>query len=65
MDVTGISPEPQEQVMTPYGLRLTFATEPGTELSAEIAFRAHAYGSVEGGVRFDGRTVSFDQFVYP
>ena len=65
MDINGITPEPQEQVTTPFGLRLTFATEPGAELSVQIAYRAAAMGSVDGGVRFEDQTVTFDQFVYP
>jgi hypothetical protein len=65
MDIDGITPEPQEQVTTPYGLRLTFATEPGTELAIQIAFRADDVGSIDGELRFEDETVAFDQFVYP
>lgn len=65
MDISGITPEPEEQVATPYGVRLTFATEPGTELSVGITFRAGEIGRVDGGVLFEGETVPFDQFVYP
>jgi hypothetical protein len=65
VDITGITPEPQEQITTPYGARLAFATEPGAELSVQIAFRADEMGTIDGGVRFEGETVAFGQFVYP
>lgn len=65
VDISAITPEPKEQLSTPYGLRLTFATEPGARLSVQVAYRAAAIGGVDGGVRLDDETVAFDQFVYP
>jgi hypothetical protein len=65
VDIQGISPQPQEEVETPYGLRLTFPVTPGAGVSVQINFRAQQIGSIDGGVRFEGQTVAFDQFVYP
>jgi hypothetical protein len=65
VDVRGITPEPREQLATPYGLRLTFATEPGAELSVQMTYRPAAIGNLYGGVRLEGETVGFGQFVYP
>jgi hypothetical protein len=65
VDLRGVSPEPQEQVTTTYGLRLTFATEPGAELSVQVAYRPAEVGSLHGGVRLEGESVDFGQFVYP
>jgi hypothetical protein len=65
MDITGIHPQPQEQTPTPYGVRLSIPTEPGAEVSIQITFRPSDMGPIDGGVRFNGETVVFDQFVYP
>lgn len=65
VDVTGISPEPQEQVATPYGVRLTVAAEPGSRVRLQIAFRAIRMGSIDAGFRFEDQTVPFHQFIYP
>jgi hypothetical protein len=65
VDISSIVPEPQEQVATPYGLRLTVAAEPGSRVTVQIAFRAMRVGVVDAGFRFDGQTVPFQPFVYP
>jgi hypothetical protein len=65
VDISGITPEPQEQVASAYGVRLTVATEPGSEVRLQIAFRASEMGRVEAGIRSAGRDVPFGHFVYP
>lgn len=65
VDISGITPEPMEQVATDYGVRLTLATEPGAEVDLQIAFRASQIGPIDAGVRFEDRTLSFGQFIYP
>jgi hypothetical protein len=65
VDISGITPEPQEQVATPYGVRLKVSAEPGAEVHIQIVFRASQIGPVDAGIRFDDQTVPFGQFVYP
>jgi hypothetical protein len=65
VEVRGMTPEPQEQVATPYGVRLTVSAEPGSEVSIQIGFRATEIGSVDAGIRFQDQTLPFDQFTYP
>lgn len=65
VDIASIVPEPMEQVATPYGLRLTMSAEPAADVNIRITFRASDIGKVDAGVRFDGDTVSFGQFIYP
>ncbi|HWH28620.1 MAG TPA: hypothetical protein VNU26_06590 [Mycobacteriales bacterium] len=65
VDISGITPEPMEQVATDYGVRLTVATEPGAPVDLQITFRASQIGPIDAGVRFEGRALSFGQFIYP
>jgi hypothetical protein len=65
VDISGITPTPAEQVATDYGVRLSMSTEPGAELTIQITFRASRIGPIDAGVRFEDRTVRFDQLVYP
>lgn len=65
VDIAGITPEPQEQVVTPYGLCLAVSAEPGAEVDIQITYRASEIGNVDAGVRFQDDTVPFRQFVYP
>jgi hypothetical protein len=54
VDISGITPEPQEQAATAYGLRLTVAAEPGAEVSIQIAFRASQIDKIDAGIRVRG-----------
>lgn len=65
VDVSGIVPEPQEQVATRYGLRLVVSSEPDSEVTIRIAFRATRVGVVDAGVRFQEQTTTFRQITYP
>lgn len=65
VDISGITPEPQEQVATSYGLRLAVSSEPSSQVTIRIAFRATRIGIVDAGVRFQGRTTTFRQITYP
>lgn len=64
VDISGITPEPTDQVATPYGVRLAVAAEPGAEVAIQITFRASELGPIAAGVRFEDQRVSFRQFVY-
>jgi hypothetical protein len=65
VDISGIAPEPQEQVATSYGVRLVVSSEAGSEVTIQIAFRATRIGIVDAGVRFQGQTTTFRQLTYP
>ena len=65
VDIDTITPQPDQQVATPYGLRLTVATEPGTEVTVQISYRAGDAGPIDAGVRHAGVTIPFHQLIYP
>jgi len=65
VDIANITPEPQQQVATSYGLRLTVSAEPGAEAVVQISYRAGDAGPVDGGVRWADETIPFSQLIYP
>lgn len=65
VEITSVTPQPTEQVSTPYGLRLVLPVEGGAVVPIQIAFRASDLGWSHGGVRVENETVSFRQFVFP
>ena len=65
VDIAAITPQPDQQVATPYGLRLTISTEAGAEVTVLISYRAGDAGPIEAGVRHADQTIPFRQFIYP
>lgn len=64
VDVTGIAPEPAEQVALPDGVALQFAVAEAPTTVA-VTYRAQNFGSLSGSLAADGDRLSFTQLVLP
>lgn len=65
VDVSGMAPEPAEQVHTGEGIVLGLPARPGARVTVLITFRTLSFGRLDGWVRAAGTRVEFRQFVYP
>jgi hypothetical protein len=65
VDISGMAPEPAEQIHAGEALVLRLPAEPGATVTIRIDFRTVSFGRLDGWVRVAGTRVPFRQFVYP
>ncbi|MPV36985.1 hypothetical protein [Georgenia subflava] len=65
VDLSGISPEPSEQLLVPGGMVLEFMVDEPGETEVSLSFRAQRHGTLAAELAVGSDSVAFSQFVMP